>query len=181
MIIAIVTEFFTEKNSPFARLVNADGWQNHIGFGLNKQRGIIMATTKKSQKEVRLNKKAEQQPVINPVTITVSGYAASQATRVMEMLQVRSIVRIRIRTDVETTPRAATYAQMEELDSYIREQVLCRMPFPKGQGQIIYCRHDTSFSDECILTSYQAVLDAVLGKGHYHARIYRMTPTYCNE
>lgn len=137
-----------------------------------------MAKKIKSQTS-RLTKKAEQQPVINPVTITVSGYAASQATRVMAMLQVQSIVRIRIRTDVETNPRAATFAQMEELESYIREQVLCRMPFPKGQGQIIYCRHDTSFSDGCTLSSYQAVLDAVFGKGHYHARIYRLT-TLCD-
>lgn len=129
---------------------------------------------KQKSQTTRLIKKAEQQPVINPVTITVSGYAASQATRVMAMLQVQSIVRIRIRTDVETNPRAATFAQMEELESYIREQVLCRMPFPKGQGQIIYCRHDASFTDECTLSSYQAVLDAVFGKGHYHARIYRI-------
>lgn len=139
-----------------------------------------MAKKIQSQKEVRLGKQAKK-GVINAtkagssVTIKVLGHRASQATRVMAMLQVQSIVRIRIRTDVETYPCAATYAQMEELDSYIREQVLCRMPFPKGQGQIIYCRHDTSFSDECILNSYQAVLDTVFGKGRIHARIYTMT------
>ena len=142
---------------------------------------------KKNSQSSRLIKKAEKQTVnhndnlnVNDnvnraVTITVAGYAASQATRVMEMLQVQSIVRIRIRTDVETNPRAATYTQLEELESYIREQVLCRMPFPKGHGQIIYCRHDASFTDECTLSSYQAVLDAVLGKGRIHARIYTMT------
>ncbi len=116
-----------------------------------------------------------EEEMVNQVTIKVLGHRKSQATRVMEMLEVQSIVRVRIRTDVETCPRAATCAQLEELDSYIREQVLCRMPFPKGQGQIIYCRHDSSFTDECILNSYQAVLDTVFGKGHVHARIYTMT------
>lgn len=132
-----------------------------------------------SKNTSRLIKKAEQQPVINPVTITVRGHALSQATRVMAMLNVRSIVRICIRTDVETNPRAATFEQLEELESYIQAQVLCRMPFTKGKGQIIYCRHDTSFSDDCILSSYQAILDAVFAKKRYAARIYRIN-TPCN-
>ncbi len=122
-----------------------------------------------------------EEEMVNQVTIKVLGHRKSQATRVMEMLDVQSIVRIRIRTDVETCSRAATYTQLEELDSYIREQVLCRMPFPKGQGQIIYCRHDTSFTDECTLSSYQAVLDTVFGKGRFHARIYTMTNTCGHE
>ena len=135
---------------------------------------------KRKSQSSRLIKQAKK-GVINAakanraVTITVSGHSASQATRVMEMLQTQSIVRIRIRTDVETCPHAATCAQLEELDSYIHNQVLCRMPFPNGKGQIIYCLHDTSFTDECVLSSYQAVLDTTFGKGHVCARIYRMT------
>lgn len=158
---------------PFFRLVDADEILNHVGS--NKKHQSFTKMKKLIKKEVRLNKQAKNGVINNAVTIKVLGHRASQATRVMAMLQVQSIVRIRIRTDVETYPCAATYAQMDELDSYIREQVLCRMPFPKGQGQIIYCRHDTSFSDECILNSYQAVLDTVFGKGRIHARIYTMT------
>lgn len=130
---------------------------------------------KQKSQTTRLTKKAEQQTVVNPVTISVLGHRQSQTTRVMEMYGVTSIVRIRLLTATDNHPRGATYDQLEALDSYIHNEVLCRIPFRCGHGMSIYCRCDETFSDACTLNSYQAVLDAVFGtETRRHARIYHL-------
>ncbi len=134
-----------------------------------------MAKKQKQQASARLTKKAEQTTVVNPVTISVIGHRQSQTTHVMEMFGVTSIVRIRLLTASDNHPRGANYDQLEELDSYIHNEVLCRIPFRYGHGVVIFCRCNETLGDSCVLNSYQAVLDAVFGSGtRHHARIYHL-------
>lgn len=133
-----------------------------------------------NSKQAVLSKKNGKKGVINAakaeamVLVTVPGHRRSQATRVMDMLGVDAVVRLCIWTNTETNPHAATDEQLCALDEFIQPEVLCRMPMREGRGQIIYCKCNLALGEECILFSYQTVLDATFGmKCRCHARIYK--------
>lgn len=110
-------------------------------------------------------------------SFTFTSFATPQchAAKVLTTLQLDEVLQIYI--------QAATNQQLEDLDSYIHHLVLCRIPLRNRKNgahrQLIFCRVNDFFSDECILSSYQAVLEAVFGPStRAHARIYKKGGTY---
>ena len=104
----------------------------------------------------------------------------SQAARVLNALQLDAVVQLYI-------PRYRD-EQIEELDSYIHDYVICRIPlYTKrrkqkahiSKRQFIYCRLDYAYSDEVNIVSYEECLRQVFqnkdGKltAPWHARVYR--------
>lgn len=99
-------------------------------------------------------------------TFTGLVHPKSKAIQVMENLSINACVQLYL--------PCGTDEQRESLDSFIHGQILCRVPLRIGRRQFIYCRYNPEFSDECILSSYNAVLQAVLGSHtRANARIYK--------
>ncbi|MCQ2323479.1 MAG: hypothetical protein MJZ53_01330 [Paludibacteraceae bacterium] len=101
-----------------------------------------------------------------PSTFIGLVHPKSTAIRVMENLSVNACVQLYI--------PSGTAEQRENLDDIIHDNVLCRVPLRIGRRQFIYCRYNPDFTDDCILSSYTAALQAVFGSDtRAHARIYR--------
>lgn len=104
-------------------------------------------------------------------TFTGLVHPKSTVLQVMENLSLNACVQLYI--------PSGTDEQREQLDEFIHGQILCRIPLRIGRRQFIYCRYNPEFTDECILSSYQAVLEAVFGPStRAHARIYKKGGTY---
>ena len=104
-------------------------------------------------------------------TFTGLVHPKSTVLQVMDNLSLNACVQLYI--------PSGTDEQREQLDEFIHGQILCRIPLRIGRRQFIYCRYNPEFTDECILSSYQAVLEAVFGPStRAHARIYKKGGTY---
>lgn len=104
-------------------------------------------------------------------TFTGLVHPKSTVIKVMENLSINACVQLYI--------PSGTDEQREQLNDYLHGQILCRVPLRIGRRQFIYCRYNPEFSDECILASYQAVLEAVFGANtRAHARIYKKGGSY---
>jgi len=90
----------------------------------------------------------------------------SMAARFMAAESLTAVVQIYL--------KGGSDAQRAELMSFIDSELLAICPLRRGRRQFIFCRCNSAFSDECILSSYDAVLKATLGPNtRSHARIYR--------